>query len=337
MMSGVAGSGSGSGGSCPTGWCGCIVRALKWLPVLFILTIVVWSYYAYVVQLCILTVPSIFEKVVYLVFYHALFVMFVWSYWRTIFTDIGRVPSKFKIPDSEVEKLLAAENEEAQRLILERFAQDLPIYNRTISGAIRYCERCVHVKPDRTHHCSVCGTCVLKMDHHCPWVNNCVSFYNYKFFILFLGYSLSYCIYIASTSLQYFVIFWKGQLEGMGRFHILFLFFVSLMFAISLISFFGYHCYLVMQNRSTLEAFRAPIFRSGSDKNGFSLGRYNNFQEVFGDNPKIWLLPVFTSMGDGVNYPQRHVEEDAELLLDSDQWSEHPPFSSGSASLLYDQ
>lgn len=40
------------------------------------------------------TVPSIFEKVVYLVFYHALFIMFVWSYWQTIFTDIGRVPSK---------------------------------------------------------------------------------------------------------------------------------------------------------------------------------------------------------------------------------------------------
>ena len=73
----------------------------------------------------------------------------------------------------------------------------------------RYCEKCVHIKPDRCHHCSVCGVCVTKMDHHCPWVNNCVGFKNYKFFILFLGYAFIYCIFVAFTSLPYFIQFWK--------------------------------------------------------------------------------------------------------------------------------
>lgn len=78
---------------------------------------------------------------------------------------------------------------------------------------MRYCEKCTHIKPDRAHHCSVCGTCVLKMDHHCPWVNNCVSFTNYKFFILFLGYAFLYCLFIVLTTLKYIIRFWKVNNE----------------------------------------------------------------------------------------------------------------------------
>lgn len=45
------------------------------------------------------------------------------------------------------------------------------------------------------------------------------------------------------------------------------------------------------------EAFRTPIFRSGPDKNGFNLGRLHNFQAVFGDDKRLWLLPIFTRWG----------------------------------------
>ncbi|KAG6448133.1 hypothetical protein O3G_MSEX005345 [Manduca sexta] len=325
----------------PPGYCVCCRvcnmwcwRAFKWLPVLLIVSIVTWSYYAYVYQLCISTIESTVQECVYLVLYHILLIMFAWSYWRTIFAEIKQIPEKYKLPEVELEKLLSAESEDAQRTILENFAKDLPIVTRTMSGSVRYCNRCVLVKPDRAHHCSICARCVLKMDHHCPWVNNCVCFHNYKFFMLFLGYALIYCLFIMATCLPYFIRFWKGDFgtaASTGRYHIVFAFFVSLMFAISLGSLFGYHCYLVANNRTTLdmlinyrrlssptgqilnkmlktlvnEAFRAPMFRSGADKNGFSIGAFNNFKEVFGNSPNLWLVPVFTSLGDGCEYPVR--------------------------------
>uniref|UniRef100_A0A023G7A8 Putative palmitoyltransferase zdhhc15 n=1 Tax=Amblyomma triste TaxID=251400 RepID=A0A023G7A8_AMBTT len=95
------------------------------------------------------------------------------------------------------------------------------------------------------------------------------------------------------------------------------------MFAISLVSLFGYHCFLVMVNRSTLEAFRPPIFRTGPDKHGFSLGHQANIAEVFGDNRRLWLVPVFTSLGDGITFPQKMVDEDTDGLLNQRQrWAE---------------
>ncbi|XP_064543410.1 palmitoyltransferase ZDHHC20-B isoform X1 [Drosophila montana] len=295
--------------------CGCCMSVFKWIPVLFIFAVIGWSYYAYVVELCVLKTENRVAMAFMLLFYHIALLLFLWSYWQTISTSVGRVPDQWRIPDEEVNQLFRADNQETQKRILNNFARNLPVTNRTINGSVRFCEKCKIVKPDRSHHCSVCSCCVLKMDHHCPWVNNCVNFSNYKFFVLFLGYALIYCLYVALTTLHDFIQFVKnenglGVLEqgqptgnGMGRFHILFLFFISIMFAISLVSLFGYHIYLVLVNRTTLEAFRAPIFRvGGPDKNGYNLGRYANFCEVFGDKWELWFLPVFTSKGDGLSY-----------------------------------
>jgi len=292
--------------------CLLIAKAITWLPVCFILSVVGWSYYAFVIELNINIVQTLTEKVLFIIFYHFILILFLWSYAATVFAPPCVTPPTWTLSSQKLEALATAKSEEDWKQSLEVFVSEmsLPVMQRSKQGAIRYCDKCCAIKPDRSHHCSVCGKCILKMDHHCPWVNNCVAFSNYKFFILFLGYALTYCLYLAGCTFKYFIMFWRGDLDksGTGKFHILFLFFVSIMFCISVSSLFWYHVYLIMYNKSTLEQFRAPYFTNGGgqpDPMGWSLGKANNFMEVFGYNKWLWFFPLSTSVGDGLTFPTR--------------------------------
>ncbi|XP_076065728.1 DNZDHHC/NEW1 zinc finger protein 11 [Oratosquilla oratoria] len=50
------------------------------------------------------------------------------------------------------------------------------------------CARCEMYRPPRAHHCRICQRCIRRMDHHCPWINNCVGEWNQKYFLQFLMY-----------------------------------------------------------------------------------------------------------------------------------------------------
>lgn len=50
------------------------------------------------------------------------------------------------------------------------------------------CTRCETYRPPRAHHCRICKRCIRRMDHHCPWINNCVGERNQKYFLQFLIY-----------------------------------------------------------------------------------------------------------------------------------------------------
>lgn len=283
----------------------CCIRSVKWTPVFFVLIICLWSYYVYVYEYCILTLNSTSTIVTFLVIHQTLFLLMFWSFVQTVFVQSVTIPDSFKLPPIEYELLECAESYRMRRQILTNFAKDLPVANRSSHGMVRYCEKCRLIKPDRTHHCSVCETCTLKMDHHCPWINNCVGFNNYKCFVLFLTYSFLYCVYVTLTTFPYFLRNWRSGLIGSGKFNTLLLFIVALMFAISLLSLFLYHCYLIAVNRTTLESFKAPIFESGTNRCAYDLGYCENVKEVFGDDPVLWMIPVNTSRGDGVEFPVR--------------------------------
>ncbi|GAB0142290.1 hypothetical protein EsHS_00002846 [Epichloe bromicola] len=68
------------------------------------------------------------------------------------------------------------------------------------NGEFRFCKKCQARKPDRAHHCSTCRRCVLKMDHHCPWLATCLGLRNYKPFLLFLVYTTLLSFYAFAVS-----------------------------------------------------------------------------------------------------------------------------------------
>eukprot|EP00899_Mesostigma_viride_P021961 jgi/Mesvir1/29767/Mv13857-RA.2 len=58
------------------------------------------------------------------------------------------------------------------------------------------CKLCSQPKPPRAHHCRVCQKCVLDMDHHCPFIGNCVGLRNQRHFLLFVSYAILSCAYV---------------------------------------------------------------------------------------------------------------------------------------------
>ena len=77
-------------------------------------------------------------------------------------------------------------------------------YDFTLYHPYNVCKTCALPKPARSKHCSLCGTCVARCDHHCVWVNNCVGRGNYKYFLALLVFTtitLAYGTYLAYATL----------------------------------------------------------------------------------------------------------------------------------------
>ncbi|KAK8154668.1 DHHC palmitoyltransferase-domain-containing protein [Phyllosticta citrichinensis] len=108
-----------------------------------------------------------------------LYALLNWSYTMAVFTD----------PGSPIDGVKGGYSS------LPTTEQSIPHTSFTVkaNGELRYCKKCQTKKPDRAHHCSTCGRCVLKMDHHCPWLATCVGLRNYKPFLLFLVYLSLFC------------------------------------------------------------------------------------------------------------------------------------------------
>lgn len=189
----------------------------------------------------------------------------------------------------------------------------------------RWCHQCQNFKPPRSHHCRDLNTCVLKLDHYCPWVYNAVGYRNHKFFFQFLFYS--------SVSLSYFLICcvvrvvlelrhatrYKFPFSIVEIVLLIMQLVLTLPVTIGIASLFFYQLSCIRSNLTSIETFTYKRFKKGarlqSLKNFkwfYDFGSLHNFREVLGYTITEWFVPTIPKHireGDGAIFKTRTLEE----------------------------
>lgn len=213
--------------------------------------------------------------------------LMLWSYFATMCTDPGGIPHEWSgyvaEPGSDEEQLLSRRG-------------DAPTMR---------CGSCRRLKPDRAGHCMLCGTCILRWDHHCPWVNNCVGLRNHRFFCQFILWGFlstsTAFVLLSSSTIESFD---ADPLDGSLRpADVALPKVLALTLGICLALFLGMHSFLVLRNvvsgeaadvcmeASLMPPWMYPPTRRPPDWK-HDLGMWRNFKEVFGPSPLFWVLPL---------------------------------------------
>jgi palmitoyltransferase len=124
------------------------------------------------------------------------------------------------------------------------------------------------------------------MDHHCPWINNCIGFWNRKYFLLLLIYVLLTTYYVAITMCYEFLLTVKWELDAFYfsktardrelLFRSLFIqisYILTCIVAVLMTMFLRFHIQLATTNKTTIENLdkKGKPYRSPYD-----MGSVNN-------------------------------------------------------------
>ncbi|KAJ6243319.1 palmitoyltransferase zdhhc16 [Anaeramoeba flamelloides] len=197
------------------------------------------------------------------------------------------------------------------------------------SKKYRYCKKCDNIKPPRCHHDRVTGKCVLKMDHYCVWINDCVGHYNHKFFLQFLTYCCLGCLYIVLCTFTPFLVdigFLKPSSTSNQNYEKCSILFVICLVCLISVSFLLFwHMFLALTNQTTIEYYENKDRKAYCNENGliykneYDLGKRNNWNWFFElkENDRWWkfLFNFRRISNDGITYPKANSTKKSENIL----------------------
>mmetsp|Transcript_5740 Transcript_5740/g.8026 ORF Transcript_5740/g.8026 Transcript_5740/m.8026 type:complete len:320 (-) Transcript_5740:42-1001(-) len=243
------------------------------------------------------------------------FILFniVFNYFMVVFTNPGHATKEQEDYMNQLDRQL---QEEAQKKYnFGIVVEDNPTYFVPRSSVFRWCKKCNLPKPPRAHHCAVCKQCVLRLDHHCPWMMNCVGFYNHKYFVLFLLYLWVGCLYITymSAPLAWKMFFTKNKRDVAPT--VLMTFLLGAVFAVFMIGFAGMQVYNMFTNQTQYEFYDNVVLKRRYRRfqlkytNPYDLGYRKNMELFFGTGKDLWTFFVPSMQpppGDGISFPTVH-------------------------------
>ncbi|KAL2829201.1 Palmitoyltransferase pfa3 [Aspergillus cavernicola] len=180
---------------------------------------------------------------------------------------------------------------------------DYTSYTVNSTGGSRFCKKCRCPKPDRAHHCSTCKRCVLKMDHHCPWLATCVGLHNYKSFLLFLIYTSLFCWldFAVSAAWIWTEVFNETHyMDGILPVNVVLLSILGGIIGLVLTGFTAWHISLAVRGVTTIESLEktryvSPV-RRALDRRRYE-GVLGNNDTQHGDDSQVSLGGRLQSYG----------------------------------------